>query len=551
MLETLYGSLGMVLGFSGLIFIHELGHFALAKWNGVRVYVFSLGMGPYLFSFSYKGTVYALSMVPIGGYVKMMGQDDMNAEVAPTADKTDYRNKRPGQKAAILAAGAIFNVIFALFAFTMCYWNGMYVNPPILGNVAPDKPLATAIVYKDKSPAHLQKGDKLIEVNHIPVDTFMEASIMAAGTPRGEDLWLKVERQPLGRGNVHDVIVKPTQDKRLGATFIGLERYVYDQELLIGFETKNTLIVVSDPVENSASAQAGLKKNDLILSIDDPDHPEKPGPRKLDSFDDFTNTIRGSQGRRLSFNIIRNNEPQRIDVTPKLSSETGMYMVGLEAKMSHRKVTNIDPESEAYKAGLREGHFITRFVPRKEESNKDQWTEGLLVWKKEWDTKKEESAKISVPGSGKYSYFQMRAATVEYKEEDFARALGAAWEDLYHFSGSVFSIVRGLFNGDVSHKALSGAIGIGQSMFIVASDQTFMNFLWFLGFISLNLGVLQFMPIPLLDGWHLLMLAVEKIKGGPIPMEWHIRFQYVGLVMIGGLLLLSFYNDISRLIFGA
>jgi regulator of sigma E protease len=293
-----------------------------------------------------------------------------------------------------------------------------------------------------------------------------------------------------------------------------------------------------------------LKKDDIVLSVDDSEHPEKPGVRKIESRDDFTNIVRGSAGRRLTLNIQRNNEPRKIDVTPKKDPKSDVYLLGLKIDMAYRKVSNIDPESEAYKAGLRDGYFIMRFYPRKEEANEKQWTDGTLVWKTTWDAKKEESAKISVPGSSKYNYYQPRMATELYRDEDFARALGAAWEDLYHFSGSVFSIVRGLVSGDVSHKALSGAIGIGQSMFIVASDQTFMNFLWFLGFISLNLGVLQFMPIPLLDGWHLLMLAVEKVKGGPIPMEWHIRFQYVGLVMIGGLLLLSFYNDISRLIFG-
>ena len=101
-MEALAGWLGLILGFSGLIFIHELGHFLLAKWNGVRVYVFSLGMGPYIISFTWRGTVYALSLVPIGGYVKMMGQDDLNPALDSIPDPSDYRNKRPGQKAAIL-----------------------------------------------------------------------------------------------------------------------------------------------------------------------------------------------------------------------------------------------------------------------------------------------------------------------------------------------------------------------------------------------------------------------------------------------------------------
>src|SRR3977135_3760404 len=102
-MELLTGWTGVILGFSGLIFIHELGHFLLAKWNGVRVHVFSIGMGPYIFSFTRGGTIYALSLMPLGGYVKMMGQEDLNPNPDASKDPSDYRNKRPGQRAAILA----------------------------------------------------------------------------------------------------------------------------------------------------------------------------------------------------------------------------------------------------------------------------------------------------------------------------------------------------------------------------------------------------------------------------------------------------------------
>src|ERR1700709_43411 len=105
-MELLAGWAGLVLGFSGLIFIHELGHFLLAKWNGVRVHVFSIGMGPYLISFTHNGTIYALSRVPVGGYVRMLGQADLDADLTENKNPADSRNKRPGQKAAILAAGA-------------------------------------------------------------------------------------------------------------------------------------------------------------------------------------------------------------------------------------------------------------------------------------------------------------------------------------------------------------------------------------------------------------------------------------------------------------
>src|SRR6185295_15361610 len=135
-MENIYGWLGVFLGFSGLIFVHELGHFLLAKWNGVHVHVFSIGMGPYLFSFTHKGTIYALSLVPLGGYVKMMGQDDMNADLSENKNPADFRNKRPGQKAAILVAGAAFNIITTVVIFSYCYWSGTDFPTTRLGFIA-------------------------------------------------------------------------------------------------------------------------------------------------------------------------------------------------------------------------------------------------------------------------------------------------------------------------------------------------------------------------------------------------------------------------------
>src|SRR5579862_6531403 len=170
-MALLNGWLGLILGFSGLIFIHELGHFILAKWNGVRVYVFSLGMGPYIFSFTHNGTVYALSLIPIGGYVKLMGQDDLNPNANPSKDPSDYRNKRPGQKAAILAAGAAFNLLFTIFAFALCYGKGMDIEPPRIGQIQADKPLAFADLHQSSAPDHadgvaakLKEGDRILEV---------------------------------------------------------------------------------------------------------------------------------------------------------------------------------------------------------------------------------------------------------------------------------------------------------------------------------------------------------------------------------------------------
>ncbi|HYG74409.1 MAG TPA: RIP metalloprotease RseP [Planctomycetota bacterium] len=550
-MDSLYGWLGLIFGFSGLIFIHELGHFALAKWNGVKVYVFSLGMGPYLLSFTYKGTVYALSMIPIGGYVKLMGQDDLHPNEEASKDESDYRNKRPGQKAAILAAGAIFNLIFTLAAFTLCYAYGIHIEPPRIGEIAPETRLAKAEMHPDRTPANLQKGELVLEVNSVPVKTFLEAQLQISGARKEEELWLKVQRL---NGREDLVIVKARHDKSYGASSIGMDRYTWKYSLPLGFEAEEQFFVADfdkqkdgEALKKKPAYLAGLRTGDRILSIEDKTHPEGPQYTKVEDLEDIMFAPQKSGGRPLTYNILRDGKEISLTITPVKNEETERHFVGFLPDV-RRPVTAIDENSEAYKAGLRQGDLVLGFLP--DNPNDEEWKSGKLIWKKKPEDTRRIEAKLTVPQNpapGTLVFKQGRQDIQFYKLPTLGAALTMAWDDTIRFSGSVFTVLRGLFTGDVSTKALSGAVGIGDVMFKVASTQTAMNFLWFLGFISLNLGVLQFVPIPLLDGWHLLMVAVEKLKGSPVAPKIQEAFQYVGIVIVGCLLLLSFYNDIRRI----
>jgi regulator of sigma E protease len=544
------GWLGLILGFSGLIFIHELGHFALAKWNGVRVYVFSLGMGPYIFSFSWRGTVYALSLIPIGGYVKLAGQDDMNPNPEPSKDPTDYRNKKPGQRAAILAAGAIFNLIFTIVAFTICYSVGMDMEPPKLGLIYPDKPLGKAKLQADGKPANLQEGDRIIEVNGVPVKSFLEAMLQISGTPRGDDLQLCIERPGIGRSERMYVKVETQHDKKIGAPGIGLNPYIMDVKLPLGFATETDVVLFENPseVEGFKNLPAGkegdFKVGDLIVSV---------GGKKVTRIEDMLLAGPLSKGEKTTIVLKRGDQTLVKDLTPVKSEETESYVFGLRPRET-RRVTALDPNSEAAKAGLKVGDYVFGFRPDEERwdaSGKLIWEKGELEYASDWkaDGKDVKKIRLNVPESGDVSmYFsQGRQGVEHYKAGTFGEALSMAWGDTIRFSGSVFTVLRGLFTGDVSPGALSGGIGIGYAVFKVASNQTFMKFLWFLGFISLNLGVLQFVPIPLLDGWHLLMILVEKLKGSPVAPKIQEAFQYVGLFIVGSLIILATYNDIYRI----
>jgi len=544
--SSLAGWLGLILGFSGLIFVHELGHFMLAKWHGVRVHVFSLGMGPYLVSFTWRGTVYVLSLIPIGGYVKMMGQEDMNPNAPPSRDKRDYRNKRAGQKAAILAAGAIFNMLFALLAFALCYWLGIHVEPARLGNIAPDQPLAGALLCPKSAgqPANLQKGDRILEVNGVPVKTFIEAALQVSSCPAKQDIYLKIERHP------ELIVVEARHDKAFGASSIGLTRYPEPVSLPLGFTTEDHVVIMADPAADKKTrhmpaAQAGLQKGDVILKITDPGQPGGPVARELKDPDDFINMVRGSRGRTLTLVVRRDGKLTAVEVAPRKAEDADAYQIGAQVGLQ-RRVAEIEPLSPAYAAGLREGDFVLGFQP--DDPNAKPWKSGQLFWKKTWDSKQEEHTFMQVPAEGRLIFVQTWDGAVELLQaENLSAALGMAWDDTVRFSGVVFMILRGLFSGDVNPKNLSGGLGIGVMIFQVARSQTLLRFLWWLGFISLNFGVFNFFPIPLLDGWHLVMVLVEKLKGSPVPMRLQEAFQYAGLLIVGALLILTFYNDIVRL----
>ncbi|MGD0094688.1 MAG: site-2 protease family protein, partial [Planctomycetota bacterium] len=111
------------------------------------------------------------------------------------------------------------------------------------------------------------------------------------------------------------------------------------------------------------------------------------------------------------------------------------------------------------------------------------------------------------------------------------------------------TIMRRLATGDVNFKTVSGPVGLGQGMWHMAETQTFLTFLWWLGFLSLNLGVFNLLPIPLLDGWHLVLILVEKLKGSPVPMRIQEACQYVGLFLILALVIMATRNDILRMFF--
>ncbi|GMV80157.1 MAG: zinc metalloprotease [Planctomycetota bacterium] len=541
--STLYGWLGVIFGFSSLIFVHEMGHFLLAKWNGVRVHVFSIGMGPYVLSYTKGETVYVLSLVPIGGYVKMAGQDDLRPDLPENKDPHDYRNKKPGQKAAILAAGAIFNLIYAMVLFTLAFYQGVEMKTPRVGDVVPDSPLAQAEALAEGDtyvPRPLQKGDLILSVNGEAVKSDMEVLLAAAGSGPGNPVWITYARPRYGADQPErdPVRVITRNDARFGAATIGWFPFLVEHQYRLGFDAPMRVSVASDPKEDSPAGKAGIKKGDVLVSVDG---------EALTNVPQLMNKIRAAEGKPQQFAVMREGETLDMTIAAEEITEGDkkVYLVGLPLNVCH-PVLKIDPASEAYALGLREGYWLREVNP-----NRDETAITLAFYDPLDPERTAQSIRIKNDGSGPedmaLSIYLEQMHVV--KADGVFEALGMAWDDLVRHSVSVFTILRGLLTGNVSPKSLSSAVGIGKATFDVSMDSSFMKYLWFIAFISVNLGVLQFVPIPLLDGWHLLMILVEKLKGGPVAPRIQEGFQYVGLFIILSLLIYATKNDLMR-IFG-
>ena len=341
-----------------LIFVHELGHFILAKLSGVRVLKFSLGFGPKLIGKKIGETEYLISLLPLGGYVKPLGESP-DEEISEADKPYSLNNQSVPKRFAILAAGSVFNLIFAFFLFSGIYMAGMPMLKPLIGSV----------------------------------------------------------------------------------------------------------------LEDSPALKAGLREGDLVNSIDGV---------PVELWDELSQLIEKSQGRRLALGILRAGTQVTLNVTPQATDSKNLLGEPVQAFK-----IGISP------AGGEEGQIIKRYNPV------------IAIWKGFEDTAK--WSKLTLQGMG-----VLITSPVERR------------------------------------KDIGGPLLIGK----LAGDFArvgFQSFLLLMAMISVNLGVLNLLPVPILDGGHLFFLIIEAIIGRPVSVKMMEVAQQIGLVLLLSLMAFVFYNDITRL----
>lgn len=414
---------------SVIIVIHELGHFIIAKASGVKVVEFSLGMGPRLLKFTKGGTMYSLKLFLLGGSCQMLGEDEDNSE------EGSFNSKSVWKRIAIIAAGPIANFVLAFVGAVLLIGIAGY-DPAIVHSVDEN-----SAAYE----AGLMPGDKIVDVNGTNITFYGDYGIYLLFN-EGKDMEMTVLRD--GK----EQLITFTPD------------YIEEDVYQIGIYMDQKALITST-VEGYPAYEAGLKSNDLILSID--------GVPCTNS-DDVSELIQKAEGKEVTLVVKRDGKEVTIKLTPDIV---------------HREYYDY-------------GFYLSG-----------------------------ERVKCNPIETIKYSFQQVG-----------------------YWIKTVFYSFRMLFSGQAGFNDLSGPVGIVTAIGDVVEESksdgalyVFLNITNWTIMISANLGVMNLLPIPALDGGRLIFLFIEAIRKKPIPKEKEGLVHFVGVVL---LLLLSaavLVNDIRKL----
>jgi regulator of sigma E protease len=452
--EWLANILALVVVLGILITVHEWGHFATARFFGVKVLRFSVGFGKPLWTRQGRdGTEYVVAAIPLGGYVKML--DEREAPV-PEADLARAFNRKPvGQRFAIVAAGPLINLAFAVLAYWVLYMTGVTQMAAVVGSV--DEGSAAAV-------AGIRAGDEVVAVDGTPVRSWDDVAlrlVRRAGETGTVELGVQSPgaMQPalLALG-VDDFL--DNNERRTPAAVLGMHIYLPPAPPVIG-------TVVAD----TPAAAAGLERGDRVVAIDG---------EPLADWQDLVEVVRASPGRELHLEIERAGERQSLQVTPALHDDKGEAVGRIGA------------------------------APQ-------------LRWPQDWP---EEQVR------------HLRFGPVDA----MARALHETRERIV----LTLDAVRKMITGALSVETLGGPITIAREAGATASFGP-EAFVGFLAFLSISIGILNLLPIPVLDGGHLVFYAVEAVRGRPVPERVQLVLLQVGVWVLASIMLIAVYNDIMRL----
>ncbi len=445
-------SLVVVLGV--LIFVHEAGHFLVARLFGVGVEKFSLGFGPRIFGRTVGRTDYRISAIPLGGYVKMVGEDPDN-EIPAEDIPVSFTHKNVYKRMAIVAAGPFFNILLAIVIFFGFFAIvGIEDIQSVVKSVAKQSPAERA---------GFQLEDRIVAINGEDVQSWYDVK-KAVTDSAGAPLLLTVERDR----ELHDLKAAP--EMKTGRDILGDETRYYD----LGISGLSVIEAIIGEVSKGLPAEkAGLQAGDRIIGIN---------AVPVHNWEEMRKEIAASGGNRLKLKIQRAAAVFETEIVPELT---------VQKDRAGNKV-------ERYLIGISTGG-------------------------------------ISIPDELK---IRKRLSPVAA----FPESLKQTW----FVTEITFRGILRMIDGSISRDNLGGPIMIAQ----MAGQQAkagIDKLIQFIAVISINLAILNFLPIPILDGGHLMFFTIEAIRGRPVSIRVREISQQAGMFILLMLMVFVFYNDIARI----
>ncbi len=431
-METLL-AFAFVLGV--LVFVHELGHYLMAKRIGVRVLTFSLGFGPKVLNVRRGDTDYCISAIPLGGYVKMAGE---NPEEARTGAPDEFMSKSKWERFQVMIMGPVMNILLAFVLTAIVLFQGAEVpaysdQAPVVGSVAANSPAAKA---------DIRSGDRIVSVNGRDVNTWEQFFIAIGSHPNHEVTiaWLRNGREQSQR--VTPVV--PPEQSRFEIGDIGVLPNVHPH--------------IASVTSGTPAEQAGLKTNDVVLAVNG---------ETITFSSQLRDVIAKHPDEAITMTIVRDGVREDVHATPERSGTIGRLGIG------------ISDETRTFKPGAFE-------------------------------------------------------------------AIGLSVKKNIEFSGLIFQTLWGLVTRETSPRQLMGPVAIAQ-LSGESAQLGWIALFSLMASISLNLGLLNLMPIPVLDGGHIFIMALEGIARRDFSVRVKEKMLLAGFVVLMMLMVTVIYNDLTRI----
>ncbi len=537
--------LGFLVALMPLVVFHEFGHFIFARIFGVKAETFSVGFGKKLWRKQIGETEWCLSAIPLGGYVKLLGED---GERQLTAEEQERSLNRAAlwKRFFIFVGGPLFNFILSIFLFMAILLIGEPQMTSRLGRVVPGTAAARA---------GLQSGDRVVGIDGKPVRKFEEVLSAILENP-GKPLTLSVQRGAADSAPV-EVRVQPTSQE--GYSVYGEATHVGELEGLLPM-ARSTSLGISDP--SSLGAKAGLKTGDSIRSV---------GGKAVTTWEEIEAAYSAlSPGQSLSLVASSKGEEKSVEVK-RVAGQTLAQASGIHS--SEFFVDKPVEGSPAQAAGVLPGdrligvgtHVVQSFIELRDavQRSGEQHGKVNLVWERDGKTMQAEIVPTATnsrdPNLKKTTQFTVgvvpqlvwaEAETLVERVYNPITLVATATQRMWQHSERNLVSIGKMLKGEVSVKALGGPILIGK----VAGESLsrgLIAFLTTMSVLSVGLGVLNLLPVPVLDGGHIVLLGMEAILRRPLSVRFVEVAQQVGFALILLLMVVVMRNDISRLpIFG-